>query len=198
MPIVRLSTDNHAAARQIVAWLAYPDDEKQRERAVHTQYGYLQRLCGQTPRYESGKAVENKTTQSRMRRIDQLFFEALNAGQISTLSIVKDGIEIAPWPVSWGTVARRLATYATGEDDRKQIYKRYWRRFRPVLHLAAAMNGHLASVRYAINMSRPLEHLLLETQWIDPVLSRANDMRLHGDRKLNHFGSGDALIEFFR
>lgn len=198
MSTVRLSTDDYEAARQIVAWLAYPDSESQRERGECALFNYLQRLAGQIPRYQNGKAVEFRTTQSRMLRIDKLFFEAINAGQISALSVVQNGYESKPWPVNWGLISRKLSDYPANEGDRGPVYDRYWRRYRPVLHLASAMNSYLASMRKVIDWQKPLEFLLLDGSWVDPVLSQAADFKKYSNPKMHRLDQKPEPLDFIR
>jgi hypothetical protein len=198
MQTVCLSKDDYEAARQIVAWLAYPHDANQRLRAEQTLFAYLQRLAGQIPRYENGKAIERNTTASRMMSIDQRFIEAIYAGQISSLSIVKNGVEVAPWPVNWGGVAMKLNTYNVGEDARKQIYKRYWRRYHQILHLASSMDGHFASIHETVNKNRLLDAFLLDGSWVDKVLADAADIKKYNNPKMRRFDQGPVLLDFFR
>ena len=199
MQIVRLSSDDYEAARQIIAWLAYPENEEQRARAEQVLFGYLQRLAGKIPRYENGKAIEIKTTASRMRKIDQLFIEAMYAGQVSSLSIVKAGKEVAPWPINWGIVGKKLSEFNLGEaDERKQVVKRYWRPYRKVLHLASAMNGYFASIHERVDKSAPLNSFLLESGWINKVLADAADIKKYDNPIIRRFDQGPELIDFSR
>lgn len=198
MQIVRLSSDDYEAARQIVAWLAYPDNELQRQKAEHTLLCYWERIVGKIPRYPNGKAVEIKTTRSRMQMIDARFFEAIQAGEISTLSIVKLGAEVAPWPVKWGAVGRKLSEIPAIEDGRGKVYQRYWRRYRPVLHIASAVNGFLASKRGEIDWAKPLDFLLLDGGWVGPALDNAADIKKYSDPKMHRMDQRPALIDFLR
>lgn len=199
MALVKLSQNDYEAAREVIAWLAYPDDEAQRLRANEVLFNYLQRLAGQVPNRENGKAIERKTTASRVREIDRRFLEAMYAGQISSLSIVKNGNEVAPWPINWGAVGKKLSQYNEGEaDERKQVVKRYWRRYRTVLHLAAATNGHFASIHPTVDKSRPLDALLFDGGWVNKVLANAADIKKHDNPKMRRFDSGPGLIDFSR
>lgn len=208
MPTVRLSNDNEEAARQIVAWLAYPEDEKRRHHAEIALHWLVIRSGGGTPYYHTQKkAVAIATINSRMGRIHDRFFKALGCGQVSALAVVKQGIEIEPWPIVWSSKISRPLQNAlkpkidggqTSRNVRKDVIKMHWRPFRTVLHLAAAMNGHLAMNRYSISPDRPLLDLISKTHWIDSVVVSAGDFKKFNNPKMRRFDEGPALIDFVR
>lgn len=92
MQIIRLSTDDYEAARQIVVWLAYPDrphmrarEQDQsvaREKALIWQSHYLQREAGLIPKLASGRVVERSRTNDQMFTIDRHVRRALWASEM--------------------------------------------------------------------------------------------------------------------
>jgi hypothetical protein len=96
MQIVRLSSDDFEAARQIVAWLAYPDRPHMRERerkraafrakAMTWQHYYWQREKGMVPKYDGGRIVERSRINNQMFKIDTNVRRALWASEMQTAS----------------------------------------------------------------------------------------------------------------
>lgn len=103
--IVRLSSDDYEAARQIVAWLAFPDRphmrvrersrEALRDKAIIWQFYYFQREDGLVPRYDSGRIVERNRINDFMFKLDTNVRRALWASEMQTaagpLPIVSPG-----------------------------------------------------------------------------------------------------------
>jgi hypothetical protein len=192
-----LSDDEAIAGCQILAWLTFPGRAEWAFQTLREWGAWRVALTGDT---SVKRALKPNRLEARLRQFEDKLIRRLRAGawlRHATATVSSQHDPRVHIDFSLRGAAQGIAEWSGKDAD--NVLRDFWRKSRPVIHLAAAVDLQIAELHLRLGKPHPFEILRMaafDPSWVEAAVA---DAEVHADWAA-FFGivNPESMIRFIR